>query len=187
MYEDWSTKTPLITRNSMIVIFAVYVLSFFFSLDVVSMNMWYLFSNCALTHYHLHQCAAIRLLEILLIFQYSTLKYIALFYRHWWATASWPSSSFVFFSPPWALAWNQPLAPPVSSCFLELYPLPLMCCSTRPACCCTWWALRQLLSGAAAVSGRYCSAWLSSSACRWGWQCAAVTWTLVIELLTTTH
>ena len=41
MYEDWSTKTPLITRNSMIVIFAVYVLSFFFSLDQALGNIPY--------------------------------------------------------------------------------------------------------------------------------------------------
>ena len=36
MYEDWSTKTPVITRGSMLAIFAVYVLSFFFALDKVS-------------------------------------------------------------------------------------------------------------------------------------------------------
>lgn len=41
MYEDWSMKTPIITKNSMIVIFFIYVLSFFFSLDMALGNTPY--------------------------------------------------------------------------------------------------------------------------------------------------
>ena len=41
MYDDWSSKTPLVTRSSLIFIVIIYISSFFFSADVILGNTPY--------------------------------------------------------------------------------------------------------------------------------------------------
>lgn len=41
MYEEWSAKTPCVTRNSLIGIVILYILSFFFDADVTLGNIPY--------------------------------------------------------------------------------------------------------------------------------------------------
>jgi hypothetical protein len=39
MYEEWSGRTPFVSRNTMIAIIVIYILSFFFSADMALGNM----------------------------------------------------------------------------------------------------------------------------------------------------
>ena len=53
MYDEWSTKTPFVTRNSLIGIVLIYILSFFFSADVTLGNIPYF----SVMHFEIYRIA----------------------------------------------------------------------------------------------------------------------------------